>query len=382
VAIAPYADAFEPFGDTVWLNCAHQGPLPIAAGSATMEAVEWKKSPQKLTSARFREVPARLRRAIAALINSEPDDVILGNSASYGLHLLANALPLEPDSEVLVAANDFPSDILPWLRLEDRGVRVTRMTPASAFIELDDVQRHASAKTRVLCLTWVHSFSGWTIDLDAIGTFCRGAGITFIVNGSQAVGARPVDVRATPIDALCGVGHKWLCGPYGSGFCWVRPEVRDRLRPTKAYWLSMFTAGDLQGTIDVRLRSGLGARAFDIFGTANFFNFTAWTVAIEYLLGIGVDAIAKYDQKLVGRFVDGLDSTRYRLISPASGPRRSTLVVFTAVDSSRNQSSYDSLTAAGIHIALRAGGLRVSPHLYNSDDDIDRALDVLNASSP
>ena len=375
-----YADHFADFGDHVWLNCAHQGPLPNVARDALERAAAWKQRPFELTSERFREVPARLRRALAALVHAPADEIILANSASYGLHLVARGLPLKPGDEVLVFGRDFPSDVLPWLLRERDGVVVTRIEPTGTVVEPEDLARHVSPKTRALCLTWVHSFTGWAIDLDAIGRFCRERGVTFVVNASQAIGARPLDVTTAPVDVIVSVGFKWLCGPYGTGFCWIRPELRERLLPAKAYWLSMFTADDLAKPLDLAIKPGNEARRFDIFGTANFFNYVPWTASIEFILEHGVEQIREYDQALVDRLVRGLEQAGYRLVSPASGPRRSTLVVFAARTPERTARAYEALSQAKIHVAMRSGNIRIAPHLYNDDRDIDTALTVIRDS--
>jgi selenocysteine lyase/cysteine desulfurase len=369
---------FASFDGHVWLNCAHQGPLPSSAARAAQEAVSWKQHPYELTQERFRGVPARLRQTLARLIGASPDDIVLGNSGSYGLHLVANGMAWREGDEVLVMDTDFPSDILPWLRLEAYGVVVRRARPRGFVFEPDELAALMGSKTRLLCLTWVHSFSGWAIDLEAIGRLCRERGVAFVVNASQAIGARPVDVGAAPVDALVSVGFKWLCGPYGTGFCWLHPAFREQLEPQKAYWLSMLTADDLKGDVEVRLKAGVGIRAFDIFGTANFFNYVPWNASVEYLLERGVQAIADHDQRLVSRFLDRLDRAKYSVSSPLDLPRRSTLVVFAHVDATRTQAAYDALLRANIHGAMRTGRIRVAPHLYNSTDDIDAAITVLN----
>jgi hypothetical protein len=115
-----YAD-FGPFDGKVWLNCAHQGPLPRVAADEAREAVTWKVRPFELTAERFAGVPARLRRALGRLLGAPSDEIILGNSASYGLPLLAGSLPLREGDEVLLVHGDFPSVLLPWLVLERRA---------------------------------------------------------------------------------------------------------------------------------------------------------------------------------------------------------------------------------------------------------------------
>lgn len=378
--IPPFAQGFRHFDGRVWLNCAHQGPLPIVAVDALAEAVRWKEAPYELTAERFSAVPERLRKSLANLIGAEPNEIVLGNSASYGLHLIANGLGLSVGDEVLVMATDFPSDILPWLRLEAQGVIVHQLRPRGYVLEPDEILGRISSRVRVLCLTWVHSFSGWMIDLDAIGSRCREHGVMFVVNASQAIGARALDVRSTPVDAIVSVGFKWLCGPYGTGFCWIRKELLHRLKPMQAYWLAMLSADDLARPVETRLPTETDHRAFDVFGTANFLNFVPWTASIEYLSSIGIPRIAEYDQQMIQRLIDGLDKRRFAVSSPASGSRRSTILVLSDRTESRNQALYQALTTAGVHVALRAGQLRISPHLYNTYGDVDRALSILNES--
>jgi selenocysteine lyase/cysteine desulfurase len=294
--------------------------------------------------------------------------------------LLANGLPLKAGDEVLLTRGDFPSVIYPWLGLQDAGVKVRFVDPESDVLTADELAEACSSATRVFCATWVHSFSGRTIDLEALGTACRQRGVTFVVNTTQAVGARAIDVSSAPIDALVNVGFKWLCGPYGTGFCWIRQELLQTLRINQTYWLSLQTADDLGNPNAelVRPTGPLTGRRYDIFGTANFFNYAPWTASLDFLQSIGIEAIARHDQALVDRFIDGLDADLYRVTSPLQGPSRSTLVLLTHRDSARNASLYKDLKSRRIHLAFRRGRLRLAPHLYNTANDIDRALEALH----
>src|SRR5262249_50862891 len=215
-------------------------------------------------------------------------------------------------------------------------------------------------RTRVFCTTWVHSFSGVASDLKALGAVCRGNGTWLVVNASQALGARPFDV-SWPVDAVLGVGFKWLCGPYGTGFLWTRPEVLRSLQVTQAYWLAQMTAADLgQEDADVRLPAGPPTvRTVGVFWTANFFNFKPWAAAVEYLLGVGIARVPAYDQGLVPRLHDGLDATQIDLLSPRELARRSTLVFLSHKDRARNQVLHARLQKRGIEVAYRRGALRL-----------------------
>ena len=222
------------------------------------------------------------------------------------------------------------------------------------------------------------SFTGHAVDLAALGRVCRRAGVTFVVNGSQAVGARPLDLAALPVDALVSCGFKWLCGPYGTGFCWLHPDLLASLTYRPAYWLGHLSQDDLGQEAAYRLRDDLGAATYDVFGTANFLTFRPWTASVEYLLGPR-HRPGRRPRPGAGRAVPpGLDPDRYRLASPGQGPRRSTLVVFGHHRPERTPELYRRLAAAGVDVAFRRGRLRVSPHLYNTEADLDRALEVLD----
>ncbi|MCB9645944.1 MAG: aminotransferase class V-fold PLP-dependent enzyme [Deltaproteobacteria bacterium] len=374
-----FASHFD-LGTAIWLNTAHQGALPSRAAAATRLAIEWKMRPAALTSDRFAAVPSRLRCALGELIGAPDDQIMLANSASYGLQVLAEAWPWQAGDEVLVSATDFPSDILPWLTLESRfGVRVRRVMPTGAVISPDELSEAITASTRLFCTSWVHSFTGHAVDLDALGEICRARGVTFVVNASQAIGARDLQVGDHPIDAMTSVGFKWLCGPYGTGFCWLSPEVLQRLRRTRAYWLSMLTADDLAGDLgELKIGPIQSAIDLDVFGTANFFNFTALAAAVELHLELGPAAISTHDQALVEALVAASEDHGLRLISPREPSfKRSTLVLVGHEDKARLHRLGQALLRADVHIAVRGGAIRFAPHLYNSIEQVELVRAVL-----
>ena len=373
---------FGPFGGRAWLNCAHQGPLPRVAVQAAHEALAWKTAPWRLTDDVFSSIPQRLRAVLGRLVCVPAEDIILGNSTSYGLHLLANGLPWQRGDEVLLVRGDYSADILPWLALERRGVRIRFIERHGVALGPNEVEAALTPATRLFCTTWVDSFTGHAVDLEACGSLCRSRGTLFVVNASQALGARPLDLGTAPIDALTCCGFKWLCGPYGTGFCWIRPDVRATLDYNQAYWLAMQGERDLDSMRNyiVRSDSELGARKYDVFCPADFLNSMPWTAAVTYLLELGLDRIATHNEALVARLLAGLDDRRFAVVSPPDGPSQSTLVVVTHRDPERTRGIDAALQRGGVDVALREGALRISPHLYNTNADIDRALDILTSA--
>ncbi|HEX2196071.1 MAG TPA: aminotransferase class V-fold PLP-dependent enzyme [Actinomycetota bacterium] len=364
---------FGPFDGHVWLNCAHQGPLPRAAVEAAEVALAEKRQPFRLTEETFEETPRRLKRALGRLVDVPPDEIILGNSTAYGLNLLVQGLPLRAGDEVLLVDGDFPSTVVTWLPLRKRGIEVRLARPPEWPPSPAWVDEQIGPRTRVFCCSWVFSFFGSAIDLDAVASACRDRDVLFVLNASQAIGARPLSLDAAPVDALVSCGFKWQCGPYGTGFAWIRPDVLESLTYEQAYWLGR--GASRSSTYEIR--DDGGAAAFDVFGTANFLSFRAWTASVELLLDVGIEQIAAHDDRLVERVAAGLVDLGFTLVSPRSGGSRSTLVLFSHRDPARNGAIKAALDESGVHVAERDGKLRISPHLYNTEEEVDRALDVL-----
>ena len=376
-----YSQDFGPFS-VIWLNTSHQGTLPKNAVAELHKAIQWKISPQALaTPDLFSQVPLRLKEALGRLINAPSDDIILGNSASYGLHLLANGIKLSPGDEILLVEGDFPCNILPWLYLRKQGVKIRFIKPKEVGLQAEEVQENIGTATRLLCTSWVFSYTGHMIDLPAVSSICREKGVKLILNCSQAIGTQPFDVTKGYADAITCVGFKWLCGPYGTGFCWIDPVLREDLDYNQAYWLAMQTADDLKTAKGIpEVKEVLGARKYDVFGTANFFNFVPWRASVEYLLEKSIEKIKSHNDTLIEYLKKGLHKSNYEILTPQSDSYASTILVISHKDKSRNEEIFELLKQKNIYISLRRGNLRFAPHLYNTLGEIDEALSLLNSA--
>jgi cysteine desulfurase/selenocysteine lyase len=369
---------FGPFNGGVWLNCAHQGPLPHPARDAVLDAVAAKTAPATMTDEAFIDVPARLRGALAGLIGANEDDVLLANSTSYTLNVVAQGLSWRAGDEVVCVDGDFPATVLPWRTLEDKGVRVSLIGDGDARIDADTVAAAIGPRTRVVCLSWVFSFFGHAVDIASIARATRERDVWCVINASQAVGARPLNVTSLDIDALACCGFKWLCGPYATGFGWLRPELRAQLDYPQPHWLRAQSARGLNRVLDYTLSDNVTATAFDVFCNANFFNYAPLAAAVKMLGDIGIERIAAHDQQLIDELIESLDRSKYELLSPASGEQRSTLVYLSHQDPAANERIAEGLRQRRISIAQREGRLRVAPHLYNSSNDITRLTEALS----
>ena len=372
---------FGPFDGRAWLNCAQQGPLPRAAAQEAERAIAEKVAPARMAEDEFQRVPQRLKQALADFIGARPEEIVLGNSTSYGLQKIANGLDWRAGDEALVVRGDFPASVLPWYTIERRGAKVRFIEPSGPALAAAEVEAALTPRTRVVCATWVNSFNGWTLDLEAVGRVCRRRGALLVLNAAQAIGARGFQVGGdaeAPADAVVACGYKWLCGPYATGFAWISPGLLDQLTPDQVNWGAMQQGRTLDQMRDFELRSDLGAVALDVFCTGHFQSFAPWAAAVEYLGQFGSRAIASYDQQLVEQFAAGLDGRRYSLLSPRQGEARSTLIVISHRERARNPGLHQQLAAEGVDISLREDNLRLSPHLFNTASEIDRALDLLH----
>ena len=374
-----FDEDFEITPNQVWLNAASEGPLPTVSAKALTEAVYWKSSPERLTLAKFSETPLLLKNSIAKLIHVDAKDIILGNSATYGMHLLSNGLSLKASDQVLVMQNDFPTDILPWLHLKLNGVDIVQLKSEGPVLSVEEIIAAITPDTRVICLPMVHSFSGWALDIKSIGAICHAKGIFFIVNMSQVFGALPVDVSTLPVDAVVCAGYKWLLGPYGTGFCWIKPEWREQLHYPQSYWISLLDDHALNSDGDIALPVNTSSRKSDVFGTANFFNFVPWCTSIDYINNIGIDAIKSHNEILNLHMHENLDRNYFTILSPSIELGLTSIIVITHKNKANNKIIMEHLKANGVHLAFWKNTLRISVHLYNTKDDVTRLLTLLNA---
>jgi cysteine desulfurase/selenocysteine lyase len=376
-----YTKDFSLKPQHTWLNVSSEGPLPKAAVQALQEAIEWKSAPHLLTIPKFQQVPLELKKTIAKLIHVEKEDVILGNSATYGLHLLANGLEFKREDEIILLQNDFPTDILPWLSLEKKGVVVHQLKAHQHVLTLQELEKAINRRTKLICLPLVHSFTGFKQDIKAIGELCRSRRVLCVVNLSQAAGAFEIDLSQWQVDAVVCAGYKWLLGPYGTGFCWIRKEVRQQLNYPQNYWISLMDEASLNAEGPIRLKDDHTARRYDVFGTANFFNYVPWKASIDYLLKIGLDKIDDHNSLLVSQIINGLDEKHFELLSPRSREERTNIVVFSHKEPSQNLLVFEYLKTKGFYLALWKNKLRVSPHIYNTEQEIEGLLGALKGTS-
>lgn len=364
--------------DAVYLNAAGQGPLPKAAARAALEAVEWKKFPHRVPDDLYFELPNRVRSSLARLLGGRSEDFSLTSGASSGLAAVASGIDWKPDDEVLLAQGDFPVHFTTFLPLQRAGkLRVKIAQPRGRFFEAGDFLEHIGPRTRLVSFSLVRFDDGARLDAAAVAAACRQAGARLLLDLAQCAGALPLQIDRLGADFITASGYKWLLGPYGTGFFWVRPERAAQMPERPFYWMAAEGAEKFDTLAGSQFRLAPGGRRWDAPETANFLNLNPWNASLELLLRAGVETIWQHCRRLVAELIERLPRDRFVLASPADAEARGPYVCIAARKREETPAIFERLRQAGVVISLREGALRVSPHLYNSERDIDRFLSVL-----
>ena len=226
----------------------------------------------------------------------------------------------------------------------------------------------------MLTISWVEYATGFRNDIDAIGALCRERGVFFFLDAIQALGVFPLDLQHTPVDALAADGHKWLLGPEGAGILYVRRDLVERLRPVGIGWNSVIGAKDFSRIrFDLKPHAGRWES-----GSLNVAGIMALGAGLQMMLEIGIDNIAKRVLELTEYFCKQVAKIeRLKVFSSRSPGEASGIVSIAVPDAQELPSLMAFCRNQGIVVNHRGGRLRVSPHFYNTFEELDRLVDCL-----
>jgi cysteine desulfurase/selenocysteine lyase len=379
----PYLDTAVkglPAPETLEAVAAYSRVVADAAGTATADTL------------RLIEGLAVTRAAAARLIGATEEEIALVESTQHGISTVAAALALGAGDRVVTDDLEFFAAFLPWAGGR-RGVELTVVASRDGRVEVDELDAAIDERTRLVAVSSVQEVNGYRLDLGALGARCRERGVLLVVDATQHVGPVRLDVRETPVDALAVGAHKWLCSPFGVGFLYVRRELLDRLEPPFPGYMALETPpdgwdaylADPERRPGGKLRFVGDARKLEVGGTAPYVGAQALAAAIGALERTGLDAIHARVQELVEHLLAGLDARGLRITSPRDPERRSGIVSFrTGRGIDADRALLARLHGAGVSVSLRftsgAGGIRVSPYLYNDESDLGAVLELAAAN--
>jgi cysteine desulfurase / selenocysteine lyase len=368
----------------IYLNAAGTGPLPKRAVDALAEFNAKRAAPWTITLDEQFGALAESRALCARLIGAGADEIALVPNTSTGLHIAALALPLAPGRAILSHDAEFPANIYPWMARARRDGRRYETVPLRDGLPDHDslIRRIGAGDVGLVALSWVSYLSGDRADLATIGAACRDAGAWFVVDAIQGVGVVPIDVSRLPVDVLVVGAQKWLRAPWGSGFAYIRRPLIPRLDPETGGWLAMQHSHDLSRITPARFAYFDDARRFEV-ATMAYQDFVGLNASLDTLFESGVDTICRTVKALASTLAEGVSAMPHlRLLTPRDSTRRAGIVSCVTNDPNIR----GRLAAAGVACSareldlpsLRGLLLRLSPHVYNTMDEIETVLGALD----
>jgi selenocysteine lyase/cysteine desulfurase len=360
-----------------WAYFDHAAVAPLT-GPSRRAIVDWSEEAARSGDVAWppwRNQIEQLRSHLAEMIHADTAEIALIRNTTEGVNLVAEGYPWQSGDNVVTLADEFPTNQYPWLNLADRGVETRRVATDDGRVDPDRLAAACDRRTRVLSISWVGYASGWRNDLEQAARIAHQHGALLFVDAIQGLGVFPLDVRSTPIDFLAADGHKWMMGPEGAGVFFLRREHLDRLRPVGVGWNSVAAAGAF-GHIELTLKND--ASRYE-GGSHNMVGLIGLKASLQLLAQFGQDAISRRVLDVTDRACERLAAAGAVIRSDRRPERKSGIVSFELPGQDPQEIRRRCLEQ---HVVLscRAGRLRISPHAYNNEADLDRLLAAISDS--
>lgn len=368
-------DRFALPRDVAFLNCANMAPQLRAITDVGIEAVKRRESPWTLDSYEWFGQAEDLRALVARLIGADADGVALVPAVSYGIAIAAANIPVSTGQNIVVLNHQFPSNVYAWRELARAGdaeLRTVRKGSAEAWT--DAVLDALDENTAVVAVPNCHWTDGALVDLVKVGERARAVGAALVVDASQSLGAYPLSVGAVQPDFLVSVGYKWQLGPYGLGYLYVAPKWRERSRPLEASWLTRAGAEDFSALVEYVDEYRPGARRFDMGEYPQLVLAPMALAAVRQLLEWGPERVQATLRELTGYIAREAESLGLLVLA---ADRRVGHMLGVRFPNGLPSALPKRLEEERVYVSIRGDAIRVSPHVYNGEDDAVRLIEVL-----
>jgi selenocysteine lyase/cysteine desulfurase len=362
--------------DKIFLAHAADSPLPRRVAEAIAKYAHLATTDDQETLV-FPALLTHGRQLAAQLLHCQPQEIAFVGPTSLALSYIAAGLPLRKGDNVVIYFDDYPSNVYPWMALADRGIEVRLLNVRQpGIIRAIDVQGQVDEDTRLVALSSCHFVTGWRLDYAAIGQYLRERRILFCLDGIQTLGAFPT--RMDHVDLLAADAHKWLLGPCAAGLLYACNGVAERIRPPVFGWHNV-RCPDYIAQEEIHFRSD--AQRFEA-GSQNLLGVVGLVAALELLLEIGVENIARELLRKRAWLVPALQAKGCDVLAADAPPTNASGIVTFSKAGADMAALHQKLAAARIVTSLRADRagqryLRLSPHFYNTDAELQRALELL-----
>ena len=353
----------------------HAGVAPMSVRvRAAVEHVTQVMSEEGFSFDDYTETIGQLRSSLAGLVGVDPDQVAITRGTAHGISLLARGLDWKEGDNVVGARLEYPANLFPWMATRDRGVELRLVEPVRGRITPEAVLSLVDSRTRVVALSFVQFWNGYRVDLAEIGAECRKRGVILAVDGIQGLGVLPFDLESMNADFVAAGAGKWLTGPPGIGFTAWRPELLERIDPLL---VGTGSVEDRMNYFEPTFKYASTARKFEE-SAISWLDVAAFGAAVGLLLEVGIGVIEEHVLGLARRLAEGLVERGYEIVEP--WPREpeewSGIVSFNRPGVTEVELLRD-LKAAGVITRTHRDFVRLSPHFYNTVEEVDRVLAVL-----
>jgi selenocysteine lyase/cysteine desulfurase len=371
---------FQLPDDVTYLNCAYMSPLLKQVEEAGIQGILRKRNPGTIAVEDFFDEAGEIRGKVGRLINASPKQIAIIPSASYGLKSAVNNLPLNNGKHAISVSAEFPSGyytILNWCKQNNKELKTI-----AAPENLTERVRHWNQRildsindeTAVVLMSGIHWADGTKFDLQKIGERCKKVNAFFVVDGTQSVGALPIDVKSFHIDALVCAAYKWLLAPYSIGFAYFSEYFNNGI-PLEDTWMNKSNAENFSGLSDYADDYKPGAARYNAGEFSNFILAPMFNKALEQILKWDANAIQEYCRNLISPLIHLLKEKNFWIEDESQ--RANHLFGFLLPKNVETNYLLEKLLEKKIYVSLRGDIIRISPHVYNTPADIEALIDVL-----
>jgi len=365
---------FPVTGRAIYLNHAAVSAPPIPTIDAIKSQLADVSENGSVNFRKWLAVRESARQLLAGMLGAHPKQVAFVRNTSDALSTVANGLGWQAGDNLVTFRHEFPSNLYPWLRLRDAlGVEVRVCEEREGRVDIDELIQLIDGRTRIVAISQVQYASGFRADLERIGRAARAHDALLVVDVIQALGVIPTNVEADLIDVAAGACHKWLLTPEGVGFLYLSARARERIQPTLVGWTSVPNPDDY-GNYEQGWNEG--TLAWET-GTGPVALIHGLEASLKLLNEVGIRAIQAYLEKLTGYLCEQLQDTDYELVSSRRKGEKSQIVCIRNTAGLSPMDLYTHLRKRNIITAPRGDRLRISPHFYNTLEEIDELVKAL-----
>lgn len=359
----------------LWLQHAGGSPMSTRVHAAVRDAADLALAGMDWAE-RYAADRQALREVLARLVGGTPDEIVLTRNTGHGLSLLAFGLDWRSGDNIVGARWEFPTNLYPWMAQERHGVQLRLVEPVDGRVTAEAVEALIDDRTRVVALSLVQFWNGYRIDVDRIGDVCRRHGVLFALDAMQALPVVPLNVSDTPVDLVAAGAIKWLMGPVGIGFAWLRRGLLSDLHPPL---VGVGSVAHPHAYFEPALDFAPGGKRFEE-GAVSWFDIVGFLAAAALLEEVGFAAVSDRVLDLSEKLALHLDAEGFEVVEPWPRKRvESSGIVSFRRPGTPHEELLARLDAAGITAGSHRDFVRLSPHFYNDESDLDRAVTAMTS---